>query len=179
MLDKLAEFLTRFGNQLMPWVIIEEWNGAVHLRFGKWIKTLPPGLYFKIPFFDSIIECPVITQSINLPSQTLTTLDEQSIVLKSIIRYRVSNVRTYLLKVMHATDVLVDTTQGMIRDIVEVTTWEDLVDVNHQITNEVKEFVVKWGIEVEAVTITDLGIVKSFRIFGDEAHKTTILPTDI
>jgi hypothetical protein len=24
-----------------------------------------------------------------------------------------------------------------------------------------------------------LGIVKSFRIFGDEAHKTTILPTDI
>jgi len=179
MLDKLVEFLTRFGNQLMPWVIIEEWNGAVHLRFGKWIKTLPPGLHFKIPFFDSIIECPVITQSINLPSQTLTTLDEQSIALKSIIRYRVSNVRTYLLKVMHATDVLVDTTQGMIRDIVEVTTWEDLVDVNHQITNEVKEFVVKWGIEVEAVTITDLGIVKSFRIFGDEAHKTTILPTDI
>jgi len=179
MLDRLVEFLIRFGNQVMPWVIIEEWNGAVHLRFGKWIKTLEPGLHFKIPFFDSIIECPVITQSINLPSQTLTTLDEQSIVLKSIIRYRVSNVRTYLLKVMHATDVLIDTTQGMIRDIVEVTTWNDLVDVNHQITNEVKEFVVKWGIEVEAVTITDLGIVKSFRIFGDEAHKTTILPTDI
>ena len=179
MLDKLVEFLTRFSNQLMPWVIVEEWNGAVHLRFGKWIQTLRPGLHFKIPFFDSIIECPVITQSINLPSQTLTTLDEQSIVLKSIIRYRVSNVRTYLLKVMHATDVLIDTTQGMIRDIVEVTTWEDLVDVNHQITDEVKEFVVKWGIEVEAVTITDLGIVKSFRIFGDEAHKTTILPIDI
>jgi len=179
MFDKLVDFLTRFGYQLLPWVIVEEWNGAVHLRLGKWIQTLEPGLHFKIPFFDSIIECPVITQSINLPSQTLTTLDEQSIVLKSIIRYRVSNVRTYLLKVMHATDVLIDTTQGMIRDIVEVTTWNDLVDVNHQITNEVKEFVVKWGIEVEAVTITDLGIVKSFRIFGDEAHKTTILPTDI
>ena len=179
MLDKLVEFLTRFGNQAIPWVIIEEWNGAVHLRFGKWIKTLEPGFYFKIPFFDSIIECPVITQSINIPSQTLTTFDEQSIVLKSIIRYRVSNVRTYLLKVMHATDVLIDTTQGMIRDVVELTRWDDLVDVNSQITNEVKEFVVKWGIEVEAVTITDLGIVKSFRIFGDETHKTTILPTDI
>jgi regulator of protease activity HflC (stomatin/prohibitin superfamily) len=179
MLDKLVDFLTEFGNQLIPWVIIEEWNGAVHLRLGKWIKTLLPGLHFKIPFFDSILECPVLTQSINLPSQTLTTLDEQSIVLKSIIRYRVSNVRTYLLNVMHATDVLIDTTQGMIRDVVELTAWEDLVDVNHKITAEVKDFVVKWGIEVEAVTITDLGIVKSFRIFGDEAHKTTILPTDI
>jgi regulator of protease activity HflC (stomatin/prohibitin superfamily) len=178
-LDKLVEFITRFSYQLTPWVIIEEWNGAVHLRFGKWIKTLGPGFHFKIPFFDNIIECPVITQSINLPSQTLTTLDEQSIVLKSIIRYRVSNVRVYLLNVMHATDVLIDTTQGMIRDIVELTTWEDLVDVNHQITDVVRDFVVKWGIEVEAVTITDLGTVKSFRIFGDEAHKTTILPTDI
>ena len=179
MFDKLVQLIERFGYQLMPYVIIEEWNAGVHLRFGKWIKTLYGGIHFKIPFFDSIIECPVITQSVNLPSQTLTTLDEESIVLKSIIRYKVSNIETYLLNVMHANDVLIDTTQGIIRDVVEMTTWPGLVDVNSQITNEVKEYVVRWGIEVEAVTITDLGIVKSFRIFGDEAHKTTILPTDI
>ncbi len=179
MLDKLVDLLVRFSMDILPFVIVEQWNGAVQLRFGKFIKVLYPGIHFKIPFFDSIIECPVITQSVNLPSQTLTTLDDESIVLKSIIRYRVSNIQTYLLGVMHANDVLIDTTQGMIRDVVELTTWDDLVDVNETITNKVKEYVVKWGIEVEAVTITDLGIVKSFRIFGDEAHKTTILPTDI
>ena len=179
MLDKLVDFLVRFSRDVLPFVIIEEWNAGVHLRFGKWIKTLYAGVHFKIPFFDSIIECPIITQSVNLPSQTLTTLDEQSIVLKSIIRYKVSNVRTYLLGVMHANDVLIDTTQGIIRDVVEMTKWDNLIDVNTQITKEVKEYVVRCGIEVEAVTITDLGIVKSFRIFGDESHKTTILPTDI
>jgi len=179
MLDKLVDLLVRFGRDMLPFVIIEQWNGAVQLRFGKWVRNLSGGIYFKIPFFDSIIECPVITQSVNLPSQTLTTLDDESIVLKSIIRYRVSNIQTYLLGVMHANDVLIDTTQGIIRDVVEMTTWNDLMDVNETITNKVKEYVVRWGIEVEAVTITDLGIVKSFRIFGDEAHKTTILPTDI
>ena len=179
MFDKLVQVLERFGYQLMPWVIIEEWNAGVHLRNGKWINTLYAGLHFKIPFFDNVIETPVITQSVNLPSQTLTTLDEQSIVLKSIIRYKVNNVRTYLLGVMHANDVLIDTTQGIIRDVVEMTKWDNLIDVNTQITNEVKEYVVRWGIEVEAVTITDLGLVKSFRIFGDEGHKSTILPTDI
>ena len=179
MLDKLVDLLVRFSMDILPFVIVEQWNGAVQLRYGKFIKVLYPGIHFKIPFFDSIIECPVITQSVNLPSQTLTTLDDESIVLKSIIRYKVSNIRTYLLGVMHANDVLIDTTQGMIRDVVELTTWDDLVDVNETITNKVKEYVVRWGIEVEAVTITDLGIVKSFRIFGDEAHKTTILPTDI
>jgi membrane protease subunit HflK len=179
MLDKLVDLLVRFGMDMLPFVIIEQWNSAVQLRYGKFIKVLYPGIHFKIPFFDSVIECPVITQSVNLPSQTLTTLDNESIVLKSIIRYKVSNIRTYLLGVMHANDVLIDTTQGMIRDVVELTTWDDLVDVNETITNKVKEYVVRWGIEVEAVTITDLGIVKSFRIFGDEGHKTTILPTDI
>jgi len=179
MLDKLVDLLVRFGRDMLPFVIIEQWNAAVQLRYGKWIRNLSGGIYFKIPFFDSVIECPVITQSVNLPSQTLTTLDEESIVLKAIIRYRVSNIQTYLLSVMHANDVLIDTTQGIIRDVVEMTTWPGLVDVNSQITNEVKEYVVRWGIEIEAVTITDLGIVKSFRIFGDEGHKTTILPTDI
>jgi regulator of protease activity HflC (stomatin/prohibitin superfamily) len=179
MFDKLVDLLVRFSMDILPFVIVEQWNGAVQLRYGKFIKVLYPGIHFKIPFFDSIIECPVITQSVNLPSQTLTTLDDESIVLKSIIRYKVSNIQTYLLGVMHANDVLIDTTQGMIRDVVELTTWDDLVDVNETITNKVKEYVVRWGIEVEAVTITDLGIVKSFRIFGDEAHKTTILPTDI
>ena len=179
MLDKLVDLLVRFGMDMLPFVIVEQWNGSVQLRFGKFIKVLYPGIHFKIPFFDSVIETPVITQSVNLPSQTLTTLDDESIVLKSIIRYKVSNIQTYLLSVMHANDVLIDTTQGIIRDVVERTTWNDLVDVNETITKEVKEYVVRWGIEVEAVTITDLGIVKSFRIFGDEAHKTTILPTDI
>jgi regulator of protease activity HflC (stomatin/prohibitin superfamily) len=179
MFDKLVDLLVRFSMDILPFVIVEQWNGAVQLRYGKFIKVLSPGIHFKIPFFDSIVECPVITQSVNLPSQTLTTLDDESIVLKSIIRYKVSNIQTYLLGVMHANDVLIDTTQGMIRDVVELTRWDDLVDVNETITNKVKEYVVRWGIEVEAVTITDLGIVKSFRIFGDEGHKTTILPTDI
>jgi len=180
MFDKLIDVLIRFGKDLLPMVIVEEWNGAVRLRIGVFNKTLKPGIHFKIPFLDSIIECPVITQSINIPSQTLTTLDDKSVVLKSIIRYRVINVRSYLLGVMHATDVLVDTTQGIIRDVVELTNWDDLVDVNSQITNEVKEFVTKWGIQVEAVTITDLGSVSSYRIFGDEGNKiATILPMDI
>ena len=168
MFDKLIDFLIQFGKDLLPFVIVEQWNGAVHLRFGKFVSVRYPGIHLKLPFFDSIIETPVITQTVNLPAQTLTTLDEKGIVLKALIRYRVTNVKDYLLGVMHANDVLVDTTMGMIRDIVEITNWEDLVDVNEQITAEVKEFVQKWGIEIEKITITDLAIVKTFRILGDD-----------
>jgi len=171
MFDKLIDFLIQFSKDMFPFVIIEQWNEAVHLRFGKYIAVRKPGIHFKLPFMDSIIETAVITQSVNLPAQTLTTLDEQGIVLKAIIRYQITDVKKYLLSVMHANDVLIDTTQGMIRDIVEITNWEDLVNVNETITTEVKEYVKKWGIEVESITITDLAIVKTFRILGDNNVK--------
>lgn len=171
MFDKLIDFLIQFGKDLLPFVIVEQWNEAVHLRFGKYIAVRKPGLHFKLPFVDGIIETAVITQSVNLPAQTLTTLDEQGIVLKAIIRYQITDVKKYLLNVMHANDVLIDTTQGMIRDIVEITYWADLVNVNETITNEVKEYVEKWGIDVEIITITDLAIVKTFRILGDNNVK--------
>ena len=120
MFDKLLEFISKFWKDLLPIVIIEQWNEAIQLRAGVYIKCLKPGLHIKIPFLDSIIETAVITQSVNLPAQTLTTLDEHGIVLKALIRYHVYDVKKYLLTVMHANDVLIDTTMGMIRDIVEI-----------------------------------------------------------
>ena len=94
-------------------------------------------------------------------------MDEKSIVLKSIIRYHVHDVKKFLLSVMHASDVLVDTTQGIIRDTVEATNWEDLYEVNEPLKQEVMKVVEAWGITIEKVTLTDLGIVRTYRIMGD------------
>jgi hypothetical protein len=76
---------------------------------------------------------------------------------------------------MHANDVLVDTTQGIIRDIVETTNWNDLVDLTDIVTPKVNEEVAKWGIVVEAVKFPDLGEIKTYRIISDSG-KSNILP---
>lgn len=177
MFDKLIDFIIQLGKDGLPFVIVEQWGAAVQLRFGKYYRTLAPGIHFKIPFFDRIAETSVITQSVSLPAQTLTTQDEQTIVLKAIVRYRISDVKKYLTEVEHANMVLVDTTQGIIRDVVEVTDWVDLVDVNTIFTRKAKSFMKRWGIDIEKVTITDLGIVKTYRILGD-GTRTNVLPTE-
>lgn len=177
MFDKLIDFIIQLGKDGLPFVIVEQWGAAVQLRFGKYHRTLQPGIHFKIPFFDRIAETSVITQSVSLPAQTLTTQDEQTIVLKAIVRYRISDVKKYLTEVEHANMVLVDTTQGIIRDVVEVTDWVELVDVNTIFTKKAKSFMKRWGIDIEKVTITDLGIVKTYRILGD-GTRTNVLPTE-
>ena len=74
MFDKIIEFIIRFWKDLLPFVIVEQWNEALILRFGKFKKLIKPGIHFKIPFFDSVWETIVITQSIDMKSSKVRNL---------------------------------------------------------------------------------------------------------
>lgn len=176
MLDKLIEVIVTFIHDFLPFKIVDQWEKGVHLSFGKFKKVVYPGLNWKIPFFDKIWVTPVITQTVNLKPQTVTSSDDKSVVLTSILRYHIDDVEKFLLGVMHANDVLVDTTQGIIRDIVEDTTWDDLVDLTNRVTPKVNKEVKKWGIHVELISFPDLGEIQTMRIITDGGFKDHTIP---
>ncbi len=177
MFDKLIDLIVTFIHDVLPWKIVDQWEQGVHLRTGKFLKVVNPGLNWKIPFFDQILTTPVITQTVNLSPQTVTSEDEKSVVLSSIVRYHIHDVEKFLLGVMHANDVLVDTTQGIIRDMVEGSKWYDLYDLSSVVIPEVNEQVQKWGITVEQVSFPDLGQIVTYRIMGDSSKNSQgILP---
>ena len=174
MFDKLIDLMVTFIHDILPFKIVPQWQKGVYLYMGKFKKVVDPGLRWKVPFFGQIETTAVITQTVNLKPQTVTSLDDKSIVLTSIVRYHIQDVEKFLLGVMNANDVLVDTTQGIIRDIVEYTKWDDVVDLTETVTPEVNEEVQKWGITVETVKFPDLGEIKTYRIIGD--GKDSVLP---
>ena len=166
----------QFLEDILPFKVINQWEKGVYLRFGKYLKNVEPGLIFKIPFADKIWHSPVITQTIHLQTQNLNTLDGKDVVLKAIVRYHVDDVKEFLLNVMHASDVLVDTTQGVIRDTVEGYNWEDLYNISEYLESQVQDIVDNWGIKIEKITLTDLGLVKTYRIMSDTSKPTQIIP---
>jgi regulator of protease activity HflC (stomatin/prohibitin superfamily) len=172
MFDKLIDLIVTFIHDILPWKIVDQWEQGVYLRTGKFLKVVYPGLNFKIPFFDQILTTPVITQTVNLKPQTVTSEDEKSIVLTSIVRYHIHDVQRFLLGVMHANDVLVDTTQGIIRDMVEGCKWDDLYDLGSVVTPEVNEQVNRWGITVEQISFPDLGQIVTYRVMTDGKEST-------
>ena len=174
MFDKLIDLIVTFIHDILPWKIVDQWEEGVHLNTGKFKKIVKPGLNFKIPFFDQIITTPVITQTVNLSAQTVTSEDNRSVVLTSIVRYHIHDVQKFLLGVMHANDVLIDTTQGIIRDVVEGCRWEDLYDLGSVVTPEINQQVIKWGITVEQVSFPDLGEIKTYRVMTDGATKNPV-----
>ena len=176
MFDKLISLIQQFIHELLPIFIIDEWEEAIILRNGKYIKTVKPGLYFKIPFFDSVWKHTVITQSIDIPPQSITTADGENVVVKGIIRFSIIDIKTFLTTITKPQDVLTDTTGGMIREIIEDTRWVNIIDIDKRLTSEVGKFVKKWGIKVEKVTLTDLQIANSIRIIQDSTHQSKVVP---
>lgn len=168
MFDRLISFLIELKDDVIPFKVVNEWESGVRMRGGKFNKNVEAGIRFKIPFLDKIYTCYNITRTLHPHAQTLTTLDQKSIVLKSIIRFHVEDAKTYLLTLNTASDVLIDTTQGIIKETIETLNWEDLNKVDDLITEKTREMVKKWGITIERVTLTDLGLVRTYRLMSDK-----------
>ena len=176
MFDKLIALIQSFGTLLSPIFTIDVWEEGIVLRMGKLHKTVKPGIYLKLPFLDTVWTYNVITQSIDIPPQSVTTADGFNVVVKGIIRFTIWDIKLFLTTITQPADVLTDTTGGMIREIIESTKWENIVDVDKKLTSEVGRFVKKWGIKVDRVTLTDLQIANSIRVIQDSTHQAKIIP---
>jgi regulator of protease activity HflC (stomatin/prohibitin superfamily) len=170
MFDKLIEFLLSIINEIIPWVMVEQYNKAICLRFGKFNRKLEPGFRWKIPYFEKVLEHTVVTTTLPLPPQSLITSDKKPVVIKAIIKYNIEDIETFLLEIWDPIDALSDMSQGIIKNIVVENTLEVLNDskIDAIITTKAKKEAKKWGIDIEKVTITNFGEIRSIRLFMNE-----------
>jgi len=169
MFDKLIEIITNWWLQLTPIIIIRDYEEAVLLRFGKFKAVLKPGMHFKIPLFDEVIDQHVVVTTLSLDAQSLYTLDKQNIVVKGVIKYKISDVKTFLLEVYDAQDALSDMSQSIIKNVIMSMTMDECTDseLDNTLTKKVRVEARKWGVEVQQVTLTDLAPIRSFRFIND------------
>lgn len=173
MFDKLIEFIIGIIDKVMPFWIVKQFDNGILLRFGKYRKTLLPGFYWKIPFIDDIITHHVVTALMSIPVQSLTTKDGRQIVVKAVVKYKVDDVKPLLLDVWDATDAISDVTQSIIKKQIHIRTWQECndEDVDNEITKKLRIEVRKWGLSVDSVTMTDMGLTPSLRLFNEQIKK--------
>jgi regulator of protease activity HflC (stomatin/prohibitin superfamily) len=169
MFDKLIEIITHWWLQLTPVIIIRDYEEAVLLRFGKFEKLLKPGIHFKIPLFDEVIEQHVVVTTLSLDAQSLYTKDKQNIVVKGLIKYKIADVKTFLLEVYDAQDALSDMSQSIIKNVIMSMSLEECTDMelDNTLTKKVRVEARKWGVEVQQVTLTDIAPIRSIRLIND------------
>lgn len=161
----LIEIIKEFWESLMPFIIVKEYEFGVLLRLGKYVKKVDSGLVWKYPLVDSVILTHNTITTLNLRSQSLTTKDGKDVVISGIVKYKVSNPKTFLLEVNDAIDAINDITQGKIKDLVIHMDWNELRELEDTKIKDLVDGETKnWGIKIYYITITDLALMRSIRL---------------
>ncbi len=72
--------------------IVSEGRQAIVLQFGKFVKTVKePGLHFKVPVLQNVVEFEARLLSLELPPEEVIASDQKRLVVDIFLRYRIKD----------------------------------------------------------------------------------------
>jgi regulator of protease activity HflC (stomatin/prohibitin superfamily) len=165
-LERLIELLAGAWDSLRPYEVVECYNKGVVLRFGRYHRTLEPGLHWKWPFVEDVVSVLACITTLPLPPQTLTSRDDVGVVVAAVVKYEIAKPEPYATDIWDQRDVLSDVTMGAVRQAVSAIDYKDLIvqPPERVVLEAVRKEVNKYGFRIHAVTFTDLGRVRSLRL---------------
>jgi membrane protease subunit HflK len=136
----------------MSFFTIPAESEGIVLRFGKYIKKVPPGLHSKLPFgVDSIIAVPTqrqqklefgfATPGYTNPDQTgkepakeksMVTGDLNSALVEWIVQYRITEPESYLFAVREPGQTLRDISEATMREVIGDRTVDEIITIGRQ-----------------------------------------------
>jgi hypothetical protein len=81
-----------FKHLLQWWFIVEPWEQAVRVRFGKHVKLFNGGAHFRFPFFDNVYVQNTRRRLMSMGSQTVTTQDRKLITIHSTLGFTIVDI---------------------------------------------------------------------------------------
>lgn len=155
--EKLFDLLRDAWVGLKPFFVVDVYETAGVLRFGKYHRTAPPGLHWKIPFVDAPVEITTCRTTVRLPTQYLTTKDDVAVAVAAIIAYEIVDVKPYITGIFDQHDVLCDVTMGAIRQAVAMAGYKDLVEnpPEERVATAVRRKANRFGFSIDSVTFTN------------------------
>lgn len=88
----LRDILDFLKSLINWWFIVEPWEQAVRVRFGKHVRLFGAGVHWKIPFFDILYVQNIRRRVLSLGLQTMSTSDGVVITLNGSVGYRIADV---------------------------------------------------------------------------------------
>jgi SPFH domain / Band 7 family len=143
--------------------VAKQWERAVMLRLGRFIGLQGPGIFWIIPFVDTVsswIDQRTITTSF-AAEQTLTS-DTVPVNVDAVLFWMVHDAQKAALEVQDYEQAVSWAAQTALRDIIGRTALTDLLRGREQIENELQQLIDArsnpWGITVQSVEMRDVVI---------------------
>src|SRR5215213_2720768 len=130
-------------------------------RFGKYTRTLSPGLNIIVPYFDRVgRKMNVMEQVINIPEQEVITRDNATVTVDGVAFFQVFDAAKASYEVANLNQAIVVLTMTNIRsvmgsmDLDQVLSHRD--EINERLLRVVDAAVSPWGLKVNRIEIKDI-----------------------
>ena len=166
MFEWIKELVVALRERLQPFEIVYEFESAVVFRFGHYNRTLDTGFHWKWPLIEVVNSEHTAITTLALESQSVTTKDNKIVTVTGIVRYKIADVKLFIIEIADQHDVLRDTSMGAVLKKVRQMTFEDLTETPPEdaIASEIRRQVKPFGIKIELFTFTDIAPMKVLRI---------------
>ena len=130
-------------------------------RFGRYTRTLDPGLNLILPFIERIgARMNVMEQVLDIPTQEVITKDNASVSADAVAFYQVLNPAQAAYQISNLNNAIQNLTMTNIRSVMGSMDLDELLSnrevINERLLRVVDEAVGPWGIKVTRVEIKDI-----------------------
>ncbi|CAN7403146.1 SPFH/Band 7/PHB domain protein [Rhizobium rhizogenes] len=130
-------------------------------RFGRYTRTLEPGLNLIVPFIDTLgVRMNVMEQVLAVPTQEVITKDNASISTDAVAFFQVLNAAQAAYQITNLESAILNLTKTNIRSVMGSMDLDELLSnrdaINERLLRVVDNAVEPWGIKVTRVEIKDI-----------------------
>lgn len=195
-LEKLVDFVLSWIRVLRFWIIVNENEHGIVLRFGRWERFDPawddprwyhvptlwrlwcrltngyrvgPGLHIRFFAWDNEMVCSSATETQHLRVQSLTCVDGTKLQVSALYKYEIADAYKYWMEIGDEENFLDDLAYGAISDeILTAKAWPfDIAEMKKRIKSTFQREAREYGFRIRTFKFENLTPAHTLRLFNE------------
>jgi regulator of protease activity HflC (stomatin/prohibitin superfamily) len=166
-IGQIAEWIGRF---VPRWLILDTTEGAVKFVKGKKAIPLAAGIHWWWPVTTKITEYPIAFQADRLPTQTIVTTDDRTILVGSMISYEIMDILPLVAHTHSASMTVSNMAMTAVHEVCCKMAWPDLKNeqrrgtLDTKLRNAAQKWLGEYGVKVVSLVLIDLAPTRVLKL---------------